>query len=164
MGPERRSVFVVLGATFLTVGSLLWVSLQPNGWIPGLVLMLFGTLIFTSLLTGKPIGSLHADVQSGAMDGVPLIAPLWYQVDQLRQTVPQFHGLDFDIQMLWSLLPKTTRSRQIPLYEPLAGPSMQSALDYLASTGELTREGNAYRAANAPSRLVRWKHGKDAKD
>ena len=157
---EGRSLAGVIAGVLLGVGIPQCVSAPVLGWsCIGVAVILLLSLYF-----GWPFGSLQIGVYEGSMEGVPLIAPLWYQVDQLRQTISQFHGTDFDLQMLWVLLPKAQRKRKFPMFEPLPGPFMVKALDFLVSTGELTQSNSWYRATNKKlPPWVRWKHGKDAK-
>jgi hypothetical protein len=137
MGPERRGAYVILAAAFLTVGSLLWVSVHPYGWIPGAILVVFGLVVFLSVLTGVPFASLQADVEEPSTDGIPWHAPVDYQVDQLRQIIPQFNGDAFDEPNLMRMIPKARRARKRPFHEPFQNMQWREGIEVLVGTGEL---------------------------
>lgn len=156
---EGRSLAGVLAGVLLGVGLPQCVSAPLLGW--SCIVIAAGLL--SSLYFGWPVASLQIGIREGSMEGTPLVAPLTYQVDQVRQVIPQYHVIELDTHLLWSTFPKTTRKRLRSLYEPLPGVSLGPALEYLATTGELVRDGNVYRRGKSPTPWVRWKHGKDAK-
>lgn len=162
LGGVERTIIGGFSAVVFGFG----LTLCLTGSIPiivfGAALAFAALLIGFSLITGHIFPRLGPS-SSGSMEGVPLVAPLSYQVDQVRQAIPDYHGIDIDTYIFWQTFQKTTRKRKNSLYEPLSGASLGAALEYLVSTGELVRIGNAYRVVNLPKLWVRWRHGKDAK-
>lgn len=159
MGPERRIVYTSLGVAFLTAGAVLWLSGNPVAIGLGAFLVALGILIFSSLLWGWPSRSLRADVREGSMEGIPRIAPIEYQVKQLRQVIPWFHGEPFGPHDLYHAMPKVTRTGQIPLYEPMTGLLDDEAFERLVASKELeVVKPDVWRATGKKVVTKRWLH------
>jgi hypothetical protein len=145
-----------LAGTFITLGSLLWLSVHPLGWIPGSTLAVFGLAIFSSLLTGSPFSSLETDVREGTEDGIPWHAPLDYQIDQLRQIIPNFNGDAFDEPGLRAMIPKAKRARIRRFHEPFQNFQWREGAEFLVSTGELELVSKFCWRATGKKPPVRW--------
>jgi hypothetical protein len=60
-----------------------------------------------------------------------------YQVDQLRQIIPQFNGDAFDEPNLMGMIPKARRARKRPFHEPFQNMQWREGIEVLVGTGEL---------------------------
>ena len=163
MGPERRLVFAGIATGSLPAGTGLCMTHSVFLDVVGAVLLIFSLVVFASLLWGRPITSLQADVREGTEEGLPWHAPLDYQVDQLRQIIPHFNGEAFDERGLQLMIPKARRARIRQFHEPFQNFQWREGAEFLVSTGELEVISQfTWRATGKkpPSFWVRWRHGK----
>ncbi len=159
---EGRSIAGVLAGVLLGVGIPQCVSAP----ILGITCIVAALFLLLSLYFGWPLRSLKIGTHEGSAEGIPRVAPVEYQVAQLRQVIPWFQGDTFGLFDLVHALPKVSRTKQINLYEPLHGAFSQDALDYLVAEGDLEVVGNGQwrgTGKKPPNRWLRWRHGTQAK-
>lgn len=96
--------------------------------------------------------------QAGTGGATPLLPPLDYQTDQLRQAVTLIGRSmsEFDFQVLQSVLTNSasTRERRDPIYEPLHPFSCDDGLQTLVDAGEIESLGTPYSFRITPPSLA----------
>lgn len=92
---------------------------------------------------------------AGTGGAIPLLPPVDYQVDQLRQAIAQISDSrdDFDHQVLGSVLTNTaaTREGRNPIYEPMHELACEEGLKRLVESGEIAATGSWQYQITPPS-------------
>lgn len=160
---EGRSLAGVIAGVLLGVGIPQCVSAPILGWS----CITVAAFLLLSLYLGWPIRSLRIGTREGSEDGIPRVAPIDYQISQLRQVIVWFHGEPFGLFDLVHALPKVSRTGRITLYEPLHGSFSTEALEFMVTDGELEAMENGFQwratGEKPPKYWLRWRHGKDPK-
>jgi len=105
--------------------------------VVGVLLLILSTSVSLSLLWGWPSKSLQAHVKELSLSGTPWHAQVEYQLDQLRQIIPQFKGECLDDFALNAMIPKMKRTRTIPMHEPFENFQWRDGIPLLVESGEL---------------------------
>ena len=104
----------------------------------GGALALGAILITASVVSGRPIARLGPSEES-QRHRTPGVAPVSYQVRQLRQVLKEWEWGDFTSADIWNFWPQVIRTRTVRKYEPMHVALSETIFLELESRGELTR-------------------------
>jgi hypothetical protein len=134
----ERGVIGGFAAVFCGAGVELCLTGSIGVHVFGGALIFFALLIGASVVWGRPFPRMGPSEES-TRERMPFIAPLDYQVRQLRQVLKEWEWGEFSSGTIYQFWPQVIRRNTTRKYEPMWGALDEAVFVELEKTGEIVR-------------------------